>query len=878
MRLFLAEKPTLAKTLAQSLGFLRKTNGFIECENDTIVTWCFGHLLEMAQPEAYDPAWVHRYDRRLLPIVPHDIRLVPRDAPGVRAQLQCIADLLTQSSLVVNAGDPDREGQLLVDEVLEYLHYTGPTQRIFLASLDPTSIAKALAHLEDNQKYRPWRDAAQTRRTVDWLGGINMSRAMTIFGNSLGLDGVLSLGRVQTPTLRIVVDRERQIANFTPVAYAQLVAHIAHAKGNFTAVFQPSEDTLGLDPDGRLIDFDIAKNIQNNSKNRPGIIENCERKTVKEAAKLPYSLASLQSDMGAKYNLGAQQVLDIAQKLYESQLTTYPRTDCEYLPEEQFGQAKEVLDKLSPLPDLDAAIKGADPSLHSKAWNTAKITAHHAIIPTGILPKNLSHEEKQVYLAIAIRYILQFWPPYEYEATKIRVLLENNTHWDATGKCIKKPGWTAIVRPDKEAEPDLPRVAKKDPVQAGEVDLNTKHTTPPAHFTEGTLINAMKNIHRFVDDKAAQAKLRETSGLGTEATRAAILEILKKRDYITKKGKSLRATSKGENVIDLCPHSMKDIVTTATLEDKLSDVQAGKVATEAVIADYVATLAPMIDAVFAQKNITLPDVTFEPCPCCSKALKRLMSKKNNSMIWVCLSCHASFMDANGKVGDRLVHGEISQTHVCPLCGKAIVKHARKDGSGFFWGCSGYPNCPWNAPDDNGKPGVSERTYSKEHRCPQCGKILARIKRRDGSGFFWSCTGYPDCRWSAPDEDGKPGTPTKTVSSTLTCPLCNKPIARIKRRDGSGFFWSCTGYPDCRWSANDEDGVPNTKTHAAKKTPPDTSQTSTQWQCPVCASPLEARRSQTGSIYWLCTKQEAHNPKRPLTFPSDDAGNPILNQQ
>ncbi|MBQ7607521.1 MAG: DNA topoisomerase 3 [Desulfovibrionaceae bacterium] len=807
MRLFLAEKPTVARTIAESLGGNRRQNGCIQCSGEDMVTWCFGHLLEMAQPEAYNPSWRNRYDRRILPIVPEEIRLVPREDPGVRDQLSIIQTLLARASLVVNAGDPDREGQLLVDEVLEYLNWRGPVQRIFLASLDPKSVTKALNNLKDNIQYRSWRDAAATRRTVDWLGGINMSRAMTIFGNSIGLNGVLSLGRVQTPTLRLVVERDRQIERFVPVEYAQLVAHILHSSGPFTATLVTDDDTPGLDPEGRLIDFTVAESIRKASEHLPGAIVFCERKKAKEHPKLPYSLASLQSDMGAKHNLGAQQVLSIAQKLYETKLTSYPRTDCEYLPDEQFDQAQEVLAGLQGIASLDQAIRGADTTLRSKAWNSKKITAHHAIIPTGIRPTNLSLEEDQVYTAIALRYILQFWPPMEYEATKIRVRLDNATLWEATGKCVLNPGWTVIVKPEKEAEPDLPRVKKNDAVQSDTVDLVKKKTSPPAHFTEGTLINAMKNIHCFVEEKAAKEKLRETSGLGTEATRAGILEILKKRGYIEHKGKSLYATSKGGNVIDLCPLSMKDIVTTATLEDKLSDIQAGTSAANDVIASYVETLEPMIVSVFAQNDTVIPDLDFVHCPLCGKAVKRFQSRQTQEYLWLCLGCRSTFRDKNGTLGDHIVHGDVSDTYTCPTCGKPAVRHARRDGTGFFWGCSDYPKCRWLAPDNDGKPGAARHQVSSEYKCPLCGKAAVRHARRDGSGFFWGCTGYPACSWTAQDADGKPGESRRQVSSEFKCPRCGKAAVRHARRDGSGFFWGCIGYPACNWTTPDNEGRP-----------------------------------------------------------------------
>ncbi|MCR4666952.1 MAG: DNA topoisomerase 3 [Desulfovibrio sp.] len=780
MRLFIAEKPSLARTIAEYLGIVKRAGGYIVCRNDDVVTWCFGHLLEMAQPERYNKSWGNRYNKQILPIVPEHILLEPKTDQGASSQLSVITDLLKKCSQVVNAGDPDREGQLLVDEVLDYLHYDGPTDRIFLASLDAKSVTRALGTMRENVEYRSWRDAAETRRTIDWLGGINMSRAMTIFGHSLGFQGVLSLGRVQTPTLRIVVERDRQIAHFVPVDYAQLTAEIAHEKGSFLATFKPGDATEGCDPEGRLTNFEVAGALQKESAPLPGLITGFERKNGKEWPKLPYSLASLQVDCAAKFGFSAQQVLNIAQRLYEGKFTTYPRTDCEYLPEEQFGDAPEIIRMLSGHEFLKEACAGADTSLRGKAWDTKKITAHHAIIPTGVRPSSLSFDEERVYLRIALRYVLQFWPPQEFMQSKISVRLENGTEWEARGKVIKKAGWTAVLKNEQKEEDEgeekekdgegqtLPAVRKGDPVKSVRVDLKKKRTTPPAHFTEGTLINAMKNIHRFVDDKNARTKLRETSGLGTEATRAGILETLKKRGYLEGKGKKLLSTSKGQSIIDLCPASMKDIVTTAVLEDILSDVQAGTVEASEAVKTYVRKLPPMIEAVFTQdvSKITCPE--FDPCPLCKRAVRRIRGKKSGKYFWICTNedCKAFFTDEDGKIGTRIVQAEISRTHTCPECGKPLARRQRKDGSGFFWSCTGYPDCRFACPDIEGKPGprreVIQPPVPGTFFCPHCGSPL-RYGRSKTGRFYWACFNRESGKHSGPvffdcQKDGSPRIP------------------------------------------------------------------------------------------------------------------------
>ncbi len=761
-RLFIAEKPSLGRAIAAGLGKQSPSKGYISCGND-VVTWCFGHLLEVAPPEYYDQN-LKQWKQKDLPIIPDKLTLLPNK--DSKEQLGVIKKLLKECKTVVNAGDPDREGQLLVDEVLEYLGWKGPCERIWLAALDPENVAKALANLADNKKYTGYRDAADSRRTVDWLGGINLTRAMTLFGRGLGMDGVLSLGRVQTPTLRIVVDRDREIQNFKPVDFAKLEAEIIHANGTFKANFVIPEGMDGVDPEGRLIDFAVAQKIANAAKGLPGSITHVEKKAEKNAPPLPFSLASLQIKAGASLGLGAQDVLNAAQSLYEKQLTSYPRTDCEYLPEEQFKEAGKIITTLRNIPSISSIADKADLSLKSRAWNSAKITAHHAIIPTGIKPGGLNATENSLYELIATNYLLQFWPVQECEATKIIVTLENKSVWSANGRVVKNPGWTAAVKDDKKSDRILPSVAKGDRVDCKDVVINRSKTTPPPHFTEGTLIQAMKNIHLFIQDPEAKKKLKETSGIGTEATRASILETLKKRNYLATQGKSLLSTAKGQNVIDMCPPAIKDIATTAQLEDILTDVLNGKTQPETAVKAYAETLAPMIDALFSLDvsglNIALPKSY--PCPDCGSPLKHIRSKKSKKLFWICSKdgCGCFMTDVKGRPGQKIVKSsaEVSETEKCPKCGKPLAKRQNKAG-GFFWSCTGYPKCNFAVNDDNGKPQILPPGALEEHKCPQCGAVMRYGVNKNGKPY-WMCK-VQSKKHKTPgkiaffnaDEDGRP---------------------------------------------------------------------------------------------------------------------------
>lgn len=698
MRLFIAEKPNLAKAIANGLGNDRKDDGCIRCGDD-VVTWCFGHMLELAWPQDYKPEYA-QWRREHLPIIPSEWKYkVRKDAAK---QLSIIGSLLREADSVVNAGDPDREGQLLVDEVLEHFNYRGPVARIWLPSLDDKSVRIALDGIRDNAPYAPLRDAARARSLADWLVGINATRAMTIKRRESGHSETLSLGRVQTPTLALVVARDREISSFKPIDYLVLRASLVHSAGEFAATFVPSETQAGLDSSRRLIDAAVADALVAGVKGANGLVAEAAREAKTKAAPLPHSLSSLQKAASAQLGMSAQQVLDTAQSLYEKKLTTYPRTDCRYLPNEQFDGAAAVLAALSSVPGLEQVAGTADVSLKSCAWNTQKVTAHHAIAPTGEMPPdNLKPAECDLYLMIATAFCLQFHPAMRYEAQKVAVTLAD-TRWEATGRHVLDPGWTRFTGSDEEQDgaPDqaLPPLEQGDALQCRDVQILKKKTSPPSRFSEGTLIEAMANVHRFVSDADAKATLRETKGIGTEATRAKVLETLKERGYLALDKKSVVSTPLGREIIDLTPPALKDPITTAEWESMLESIAQGKETLDAFLAEQVRILPDLLTPILGDGKPAFP---------------------------------------------------------CPDCGAALNRRKRnKDGS-WFWGCMAYPDCKVILPDDNGKPGTARpKPVLSEHICKACGKPL--IKRTGAKGEFYGCSGYPGCKKTYPvAPDGAP---------------------------------------------------------------------------------------------------------------------------
>ena len=584
MKLFIAEKPSLGKAIAAQLpGQKKPSRTHIVCSND-VVTWAFGHLLELAEPDAYLPDSVpvngsgkKRWRLEDLPIIPTDWKKIPK--ASAKDQLAAIKAFLKDADEVVNAGDPDREGQLLVDEILEAMKWRGPTKRIWLAALDPASVQKALANLKDNASYRPLRDAAEARARADWLVGMNLTRAYTLKSNNAG---VVSVGRVQTPTLALVVRRDAEIEAFVPTQFYVPQVTFRHSNGEYKATWKAPVGAPGLDTEGRLTNLPAAQAIIAAADHKAGAVKTFDTEDAAEPPPLPFTLSRLQATASAKHGLSAQQTLDAAQTLYEThKLTSYPRTDCPYLPESQYQDGRLVLAAVARVnPAMESLVKGADMSLKSAAWNDKKITAHHGIIPTShdqVTVDALSESERAVYDLIVGAYLVQFYSPHRFTRT-VTVTICAGHEWEAKGRTQLAAGWRAVLGGEEKREEDaqtLPLMRVGDAVDWVDGRVDHRVTKPPARFTDGTLIAAMSSVHKLVTDPKIKARLKETSGLGTEATRANILETLVKREFIERKGKQLLSTERGRLLIAALPEVLTDPGVTGLWEDALSEVAAG---------------------------------------------------------------------------------------------------------------------------------------------------------------------------------------------------------------------------------------------------------------------------------------------------------------
>jgi DNA topoisomerase-3 len=591
MRLFIAEKPSMARAIAEALGIKEQTKTHIVLSNGDVITWAFGHLYELAEPEAYSPVY-QKWTLDSLPIMPEAFKKVPKS--NVKQQIETIRSLLKQANVVINAGDPDREGQLLVDEILEQLGYKGKVLRLWVQALDKESVLKALKSLDDNSKYKGLKLSAEYRAYADWLVGMNLTRLFTLKNSARAL---IRVGRVKTPTLALIYKRYKEHMEFKPKDYYVIVNE---NKGISFILQNKGLDDKYLDEENRIVDKAYAEKIQADTTKKKSYIKDIIIDKKQIPPPMPFALSSLQKYMSSKYGWSAQKTLDTLQNLYEKKLTTYPRTDCEYLPEEQFQDAKVILERLK---EVGIDIQGTDTKRRHRAWDNSKLTAHHGIIPTKDTSSygTINAGEKLLYQEIANRYVNLFREPYVYNQITITAVI-NGYEFKAFLKQVVNLGWKLNYQEQEDEQQEEEQTVKAIPFRkgesfvSGESNIIVKQTTPPPLFTEGTIIDAMKNIHKYVGNTGNTSHtsqtgntgntgntitsykeiLKEVHGIGTEATRAQIIEDLKKSKLILSKGKAL-VPNVGlvEPMMKVLPDELKDPLLTAEWESLLAQVERG---------------------------------------------------------------------------------------------------------------------------------------------------------------------------------------------------------------------------------------------------------------------------------------------------------------
>lgn len=812
--LCIAEKFTLAeaagKVLAEQRGVssidweAAKKQQFADVA-DVRFRWLDGHALELAEPDHYLPADVpvgasgKKYWRACdLPIIPTKWQLQPKDSKAAR--LAKIAEELKACAQVWHMGDPDSEGQLLVDECLDFYGYKGPVKRILINDYNPTPVKAALANIRDNNEamFRGWYHWGLGRSHYDYLLGMNATRAMTLRARELGYDGKtpLPVGSVQTPLLYVVRERDRLIECFKPIPYYTLAATLQHANGAFRAKWKARESQPGLDAEGRLISEAEASKLADQLARKAGTITAYTKALKQQKAPLPLSMNELQMEAFTRWKYTGEQVLGAAQILYEKhKVLSYPRSDNRYLSLAKHAEASAIIAAVFKLrPDLAGLADQLDAARKSDAFNDKKMegTPHHGIIPTvpetPVDTATWTEVERNIYDLAARTYLAQFASPYEYQQTSIEAEIQGEV-FTAGGRTPAAPGWKAVfteVEDDDEKEQDddsaqtLPVMAKDDAAACTKIDQTSRKTKPPARFDDKMLIDCMMNIHKYVTDEQARKRLKEGDGIGTTATRSAIIAQMKERELfipLDSGSSKLKTSSAARFLIDALPFEVKDPAQAGIFKGQLDELATSADPGQALAKFEAETAAWITGIVEAAKSLdmTLP----------------------------------ASMKASPKPAQ-------TSDHPC-ACGKGHLVQ-KKGPNGPFWGCTTYPECKNSLPDDKGKPGKPKSTSSlslvdEKSKCPTCGKPMRLVPAKPDRKAFWSCTAWPECKTSADDKDGKPvfRTPGAPASAAHACPKCGKLLRQLTAKQGPNAgnkFWGCTGYADgCKYSTDDKDGKP-----------------------------------------------------------------------
>ena len=575
-----AEKPSVGRDIARVLGANTQHDGFME-GNGYCVTWTFGHLCALLDPHEYNEQW-KGWNLSSLPMVPLRFGIKVSEDKGVQKQFNTIKNLIARADEVINCGDAGQEGELIQRWVYQKAGCKVPVKRLWISSLTEEAIREGFQKLKDQSEYQPLYEAGMMRAIGDWLLGMNATRAYTLrFAKGVGKDRqVLSIGRVQTPTLALIVKRQHEIENFVPRTYWELKT--IYRDTTFSAQLPVEED------DYAIISLERGQALVDSIKDLPLEIISVEKKKGVEYAPRLFDLTSLQVECNKKFGLSADDTLKIIQSLYEKHVTTYPRVDTTYLSDDIYPKVpatlqgiKDYFPQVTPLLPLQADGKKGAGSLpkSKKVFDNKKVTDHHAIIPTGQRPDNLSELERKVYNLVALRFIAAFYPDCEVSNTTV-LAKAGDVDFKVTGRQILKMGWREVFAKEKqedeaqEEQKSLPAFVKGES-GPHEPQLQEKTTTPPKYYTEATLLRAMETAGKTVEDEELRDAMKE-NGIGRPSTRAAIIEKLFQRKYIVREKKNIHATPLGINLIQtIISPLLKSAELTGLWEKKLREIERG---------------------------------------------------------------------------------------------------------------------------------------------------------------------------------------------------------------------------------------------------------------------------------------------------------------
>jgi DNA topoisomerase-3 len=765
MRLIITEKPSMGRDVAAALGATRRGEGYLEGKDD-IITWCIGHLVELDDPENYDPK-LKSWRMETLPIIPEEFKYHASDR--TKDQFNVIKNLLSRDDVtsIVNAADAGREGELIFDLVYTLARSRKPVERLWISSLTRDEIIAGFNRLKPAADYTGLRDSARSRQQADWLVGLNATRAQTIKARGAGYDGVYSLGRVQTPTLALIVGRDEEITNFVPTNYYEVVADFQSKAGAYRGTWFNKQGS-------RFEHQDAAEAIVFKVQGKRGTVEKVEKKASKERAPLLYDLTALQRAANARYAFSAARTLELAQTLYEKKFITYPRTSSRHLSTSVNQELKAHVEAASVGPYvkfIETILAKGTPKLTSRHVDDKKVTDHHAVIPTKqrVEPNALQPDEKRIYDLIARRFLAAFYPDAELERTAITTAVEGE-QFITRGTVVLKAGWREVDPPgreekkkadDDEAEDaELPPVKAKEAVETKNVEAVAKQTKAPPRYSESSLLGAMETAGKKVEDEELRLAMKD-SGLGTPATRAQIIETLLKREYITRDKKSLTATPKGIALIKLLPSQLlKSAELTGSWERKLARMARGEYARDAFMGEVKEMVRELVGQIAASEM--------------ERATGDQVAKRPDV---------ARPADAVDCPKCKLEEREGFLVERVSANGKFLVCSAGRDVCGFI------SDAPKNA---------KQRKILLATKCAACGGAMRlRAPREKGKRASLSCARYPECRgvrWF--DEAGALEEAKALPESGQPCQACGAPTVKRGPFKNDSYFWGCT-----RWKSD-----------------------------------------------------------------------------
>ena len=675
----IAEKPSVAKDIANVLGATSQRDGYLE-RNGYQVTWTFGHLCELKEPHEYTPMWKH-WTLSSLPMIPQRFGIKLKADKGIEKQFAVIEKLMSNAEKIINCGDAGQEGELIQRWVMQKAGAKCPVERLWISSLTEEAIRDGFKELKDQSVYQSLYEAGLCRAIGDWVLGMNATRLYTLkYGQNRQ---VLSIGRVQTPTLALIVKRQHEIDNFVPEPYWVLTTKyrnviFASTKGKFTSKEEG---------------FAFLEKV----KNALFTVTDVSKKNGTEAPPRLFDLTSLQVECNKKFGYSADQTLQLIQSLYEKKFTTYPRVDTTFLSDDIYPKCPQILSGLRDYQSFIAPLGGKKLLKSKKVFDSSKVTDHHAIIPTGVPPTNLSDMEKHVYDMIARRFIAVFYPDCKFATTTVMGEVDK-IEFKATGKQILEPGWRVLFEkqqtnlPDEEANKEkdeervLPAFVKGE---SGEhiPDLAEKMTTPPKFYTEATLLRAMETAGKLVDSDELRDALKE-NGIGRPSTRAAIIETLFKRKYIRKEKKNLVATPTGMELIGLIREELlKSAELTGIWEKKLREIEKKSYDAATFVGELKQMVTDIVNQVLADntnRRISLEVEEEKPAP--KKRAPRKSSKKKDGDEGdeAAVASGGSDSPKPKPASQSLVPSDELIDTVCPVCGQGRIIKGRA-----AYGCSNW---------------------------------------------------------------------------------------------------------------------------------------------------------------------------------------------